>query len=139
MRKKLLRVIDQLNRAQFTGSLAPVECAVYELQRIIDNDLNEEVPESITSESISKFKEITDSMVKTYEAKNHDYGNSFDQSLNEFGLVSSVVRLGDKMNRIKSLIKKEAKVKDESIKDTFLDMANYAIMTVMWMNKNQNV
>lgn len=138
MRKKLLRVIDQLNRAQFTGSLAPVECAVYELQRIIDNDLNEEVPESITSESISKFKEITDSMAKTYEAKNHDYGNSFDQSLNEFGLVASVVRLGDKMNRIKSLIKKEAQVKNESIEDTLLDMANYAIMTVLWMNNKKS-
>lgn len=138
MRKKLLRVMDQLNRAQFTGSLAPVECAVYELQRIIDNDLNEEVPESITSESISKFKEITDSMAKTYEAKNHDYGNSFDQSLNEFGLVASVVRLGDKMNRIKSLIKKEAQVKNESIEDTLLDMANYAIMTVLWMNNKKS-
>lgn len=138
MRKKLLRVIDQLNRAQFTGSLAPVECAVYELQRIIDNDLNEEVPESITSESISKFKEITDSMAKTYEAKNHDYGNSFDQSLNEFGLVASVVRLSDKMNRIKSLIKKEAQVKNESIEDTLLDMANYAIMTVLWMNNKKS-
>lgn len=138
MRKKLLRVIDQLNRAQFTGSLAPVECAVYELQRIIDNDLNEEVPESITSESISKFKEITDSMAKTYEAKNHDYGNSFDQSLNEFGLVASVVRLGDKMNRIKSLIKREAQVKNESIEDTLLDMANYAIMTVLWMNNKKS-
>ena len=43
------------------------------------------------------------------------------------------------MNRTKSLIKKEAQVKDESIKDTLLDMANYAIMTVMWMNKNQKV
>lgn len=138
MRKKLLRVIDQLNRAQFTGRLAPVECAIYELQRIIDNDLNEEVPESITSESISKFKEITDSMAKTYEAKNHDYGNSFDQSLNEFGLVASVVRLGDKMNRIKSLIKKEAQVKNESIEDTLLDMANYAIMTVLWMNNKKS-
>ena len=43
------------------------------------------------------------------------------------------------MNRIKSLVKKEAQVKDESIKDTLLDMANYTIMTVMWMNKNQKV
>ena len=139
MKKKLLRVIYQLNRAQITGSLAPVECAVYDLQKIIDNDLNKEVPESITSESISKFKEITDSMAKTYESKNHDYGNSFELSLDEFGLIASVVRLNDKMNRIKSLIKKEAKVKDESIKDTLLDMANYAILTIMWMNKNQNV
>ena len=54
-------------------------------------------------------------------------------------VLASVVRVGDKMNRIKSLIKKEAQVKDESIKDTLLDMANYAIMTVMWMNKNQKV
>lgn len=91
------------------------------------------------AESVEKFTEITSNMAKTYAAKNHDYGNSFEESLDEFGLVASVVRLGDKMNRIKSLIKKEAQVKDESIRDTLLDMANYAIMTVMWMNKNQKV
>lgn len=86
-------------------------------------------------DSVEQFMAITNNMAKTYAAKNHDYGNSFEQSLDEFRLVASVVRIGDKMNRIKSLIKKEAKVKDESIKDTLLDMANYAIMTVMWMNK----
>lgn len=91
------------------------------------------------SDNVEQFMSITQDMTKTYAAKNHDYGNSFEGSLDEFGLVASVVRLGDKMNRIKSLIKKEAQVKDESIKDTLLDMANYAIMTVMWMNKNQKV
>lgn len=93
----------------------------------------------VLSDNIEQFMSITQDMTKTYAAKNHDYGNSFEESLDEFGLVASVVRLGDKMNRIKSLIKKEAQVKDESIKDTLLDMANYAIMTVMWMNKNQKV
>lgn len=87
------------------------------------------------AESVEKFTEITSNMAKTYAAKNHDYGNSFEQSLDKFGLVASVVRLGDKMNRIESLTKKESQVKDESIKDTLLDMANYAIMTVMWMDK----
>lgn len=87
------------------------------------------------AESVEKFTEITSNMAKTYAAKNHDYGNSFEQSLDKFGLVASVVRLGDKMNRIESLTKKEAQVEDESIKDTLLDMANYAIMTVMWMDK----
>ena len=91
------------------------------------------------SDNVEQFMSITQNMTKTFAAKNHDYGNSFEESLDEFGLVASVVRLGDKMNRIKSLIKKEAQVKDESIKDTLLDMANYAIMTVMWMNKKQNV
>lgn len=93
----------------------------------------------VLSDNIEQFMSITQDMTKTYAAKNHDYGNSFEESLDEFGLVASVVRLGDKMNRTKSLIKKEAQVKDESIKDTLLDMANYAIMTVMWMNKNQKV
>ena len=87
------------------------------------------------AESVERFTEITNNMAKTYAAKNHDYGNSFEQSLDKFGLVASVVRLGDKMNRIESLTKKEAQVKAESIKDTLLDMANYAIMTVMWMDK----
>lgn len=87
------------------------------------------------AESVEKFTEITSNMAKTYAAKNHDYGNSFDKSLDKFGIVASIVRMGDKMNRIESLTKKEAQVKEESIKDTLLDMANYAIMTVMWMDK----
>lgn len=93
----------------------------------------------VLSDNVEQFMSITQNMAKIYAAKNHDYGNSFEESLDEFGLVASVVRMGDKMNRIKSLIKKEAQVKDESIKDTLLDIANYAIMTIMWMNKNQKV
>ncbi len=87
------------------------------------------------SGNIQQFMDITTNMVKTYAAKNHDYGNSFEQSCNKFGIIASVVRLGDKMNRIESLAVKKAEVKDESIKDTLLDLANYAIMTVMWLNQ----
>lgn len=87
------------------------------------------------SDNVSKFMDITANMAKTYAAKNHDYGNSFEQSLDKFGLVASIVRMGDKINRIESLSKKEAKVKDESIKDTLLDLATYSVMTVMWLSK----
>ena len=97
------------------------------------------IGDNVIGDNVEQFMSIAQDMTKTYAAKNHDYGNSFEQSLDKFGLVASVVRLGDKMNRIESLTKKEAQVKDESIKDTLLDMANYAIMTVMWMNKNQKV
>lgn len=86
------------------------------------------------NKSAYKFKELTDKMCETYIRKNHDYGNSFDKSLDKFGLVASAVRIGDKMNRIESLVQEKAMVQDESIKDTLLDMANYAIMTVMWMD-----
>ena len=88
----------------------------------------------VMSDNVQSFMDITTDMAKTYAAKNHDYGNSFEQSCNKFGIIASVVRLGDKMNRIESLVIKKSEVKDESIKDTLLDMANYAIMTVMWLN-----
>lgn len=90
------------------------------------------------SDNVEQFISITQNMTKTYAAKNHDYGNSFELSLDKFGLVASIVRLGDKMNRIESLTKKEAQVKDESIKDTLLDLANYSIMTVMWLDKRKS-
>lgn len=90
----------------------------------------------ILEENVQRFMDITTNMAKTYAAKNHDYGNSFEQSCNKFGIIAAVVRMGDKMNRLESLVVKRAEVKDESIKDTLLDLANYAIMTVMWMSNN---
>lgn len=89
------------------------------------------------NKSAYKFKELTNKMYETYVRKNHDYGNSFDKSLDRFGLVASVVRIGDKMNRVESLVQKKAMVQDESIRDTLLDMANYAIMTVIWLDNQE--
>lgn len=91
----------------------------------------------LANRNVQQFMDITTDMTKTYEAKNHDYGNSFDQSLDKFGLIASVVRMGDKMNRLETLVIKKAQVKDESIKDTLLDLANYAIMTIMWLNNKK--
>lgn len=87
--------------------------------------------------SVDSFMDITTNMAKVYAAKNHDYGNSFDCSLYKFGLIAGLVRMGDKMNRLESLINKKAMVKDESIRDTLLDLASYCIMTVMWLNKEE--
>lgn len=91
----------------------------------------------LTNRNVQQFMDITTDMTKTYEAKNHDYGNSFDQSLYKFGLIASIVRMNDKMNRLETLASKKAEVKDESIEDTLLDLANYAIMTVMWLRNSR--
>ena len=86
---------------------------------------------------VDRFEDITDKMINIFRKKNHDYGNSFEQSLNEEGLAAARIRMGDKWNRFKQLSRgKEALVKDESLRDTLLDMANYSIMTIMWMDKN---
>lgn len=79
------------------------------------------------------FQNITEGMLEVFKRKNADYGNSFDKSLDEDGLLVAKVRLGDKYNRFSQLIKQSQQVDDESLEDTLLDMANYAIMTVMWM------
>lgn len=83
---------------------------------------------------VKKFNEIVTKMSNTYEKKNADYGDSFGQTCDEFGIVAAIVRMNDKMNRIKQLAKNQAKVTDESIKDTLLDLANYAVMTLIWVN-----
>lgn len=88
---------------------------------------------------VDRFENITKNMLKIFKQKNHDYGNSFEQSLNEEGLAASRIRMGDKWNRYKTLSKPrmDAQVNDESLRDTLLDLANYAIMTVMWLDKQK--
>ena len=76
---------------------------------------------------------------KIYEQKNHDYGDSFHETWKEEGFAIARIRLSDNLNRFKKLSRvieldgDDQMVKDESIQDTLLDLANYAIMTVMEM------
>ncbi|MDT2782907.1 nucleotide modification associated domain-containing protein [Vagococcus fluvialis] len=84
------------------------------------------------------FHKIITDLERTYLAKNEDYGNSFEKSLNEYGEVAGLVRIGDKLNRAKNLSKNKANVTDESKIDTYLDMANYNIMQAMWLMKQED-
>jgi hypothetical protein len=92
-------------------------------------------------DKVSKHKNLCEQLNKTYEQKNHDYGNSFGETYKKLGIISAITRISDKYNRICSLATKSAderKVKDESIKDTLLDLANYCIMTVIEMEGENN-
>lgn len=85
---------------------------------------------NIKSEEI--HKKICDELHGLYVKKNRDYGDSFHQSFEEEGMAMPRIRLSDKLNRFKTLTKSdEQNVKDESIRDTLMDLANYALMTVM--------
>ena len=67
-----------------------------------------------------------------YIKKNHDYGNSFTETYRKLGIISAVTRMLDKMNRIVSLVTKDKQeVNDESLRDTLIDLANYAVMAIM--------
>ena len=91
-------------------------------------------------DNIEKFKKLTAEMAALYEEKNRNYGNSFDKSLDEDGLLVSKIRLGDKFNRFNSLLKQQSNgTNDESIKDTLIDLANYAIMSIIWMENQKSI
>jgi hypothetical protein len=77
-------------------------------------------------------------MRQLHDCKNHDYAK-IDDPLSNLKLMalldflpawkSVVVRLGDKFSRLVEFAKKETlKVKDESLLDTCLDLANYALL-----------
>ena len=84
---------------------------------------------------VEKHMAICQELNSIYERKNHDYGDSFHTTYMEEGMAMPRIRLSDKLNRFKKLSKNdcEVRVNDESIRDTLLDLANYAIMTVIEM------
>ena len=74
-----------------------------------------------------------------YAKKNSDYGDSFHRTFTEEGMAAARIRLGDKFGRFKKLsMTGTQQVNDEPVKDTLLDLANYAIMTVMEMELTEN-
>lgn len=79
---------------------------------------------------VDLHRDICADLTNIYERKNHDYGDAFSKSFEEWGMPMACIRMGDKLNRLKALCKDEAKVA-ESVADTLLDLANYAIMTVI--------
>jgi hypothetical protein len=65
------------------------------------------------------------------EKKNADYASEDDPYANfrMFGLVGIVVRLGDKLARLKTFTERGSfKVQDEQLHDTLLDIINYAVL-----------
>lgn len=83
-------------------------------------------------DKVQKHMEICKKLNAIYERKNADYGDSFHKSYEDEGMAMPRIRIGDKYNRLCSITRsKDIKVTDESVVDTLLDLANYAIMTVM--------
>lgn len=85
--------------------------------------------------NVEKHKEICNYLNDLYAKKNHDYGDSVHDTFLKYGLTSFLVRMEDKLNRARTLSQKEALVNDEKIRDTLLDLANYAIISVIELDK----
>ena len=83
---------------------------------------------------VSQYKGVQNEAISLFKKKNQDYGDSFAN----FGPVGVIVRMGDKINRLSSITKSSVSlVKTESIRDTLIDLHNYAAMAIMLMDEEK--
>lgn len=88
-----------------------------------------------------RFRDITEKMRETFLKKNHDYGNSFHETWDEFGdkgIITALTQISHKYHRLMNIGLGTKPLADESIDDTLLDMANYCILTIMELEKARN-
>lgn len=84
------------------------------------------------------FRKVAEELGNLYEAKNKAYGNSFGDTFQKLGIISAVTRISDKYNRLCNLATHpDIDNIGESLDDTLRDLAIYAIMTIMELNKNR--
>ena len=81
--------------------------------------------------NVERMYELATSMADTYARKNADYGDSFHTSVQKYGLIAALTRMSDKWNRLENLMLHGNGQVNESITDTLIDLAAYALMTVM--------
>jgi len=92
---------------------------------------------NIHMDRVSQYKAVQNEAISLFKKKNQDYGDAFAN----FGPVGVIVRMGDKINRLASVTGSSVSlIKNESIRDTLIDLHNYAAMAIMLMDeKNKPV
>ena len=105
-----------------------------------DTDIsNKEVMRAIPEEIKRKINEhgaICDYLKDLYKTKNADYGDCMHPLFKEYGLTTFLVMLDIKLSRIKSLQYKSNHY--ESLEDSLLDLANYAMIAVTEIRDAKN-
>ena len=82
-----------------------------------------------TKEKLQTLKTLHSQQQAIYAEKNEKYQDAFGKTYAEYGPTVAIIRLEDKLNRVKALV--SAGLNDsngESLVDTLIDMANYANM-----------
>ena len=78
------------------------------------------------------MKKIQEEALELFTRKNIDYGDAFA----EFGVIGVLIRIEDKLKRSMSITKNGVNlVKDEKIRDTLIDLHNYAAMALMLIDE----
>ena len=84
---------------------------------------------------MNEFLEILKPVAELLKRKNTDYGGSYDELRDKFGEVAFIIRLHDKLARLKTLTAQKAQVNDESIEDTIKDIIGYCTLELCYIQK----
>ena len=77
---------------------------------------------------VEQLKRIQSEGLELFRRKNADYGDAFAK----YGVIGVLMRIEDKIQRSLSITKNGVNlVNDEGIRDTLLDLHNYAAMALM--------
>ena len=83
-----------------------------------------------------QLENVQKDALEMFKKKNADYGDAFAK----FGVIGVLMRIEDKIQRSLSISKKNiTMVNDESIRDTLLDLHNYAAMAIMLLDENKDI
>ena len=146
--KKTSGVFSTMVRLNNKGRMAKLIDDLYkgdektreEIKKNLSEGLKEmEVSDKTKGTESDTFESVLDEMKKLHAKKDKDHGSAFHKSFEEFGVTAGVVRLNDKMERVKSLVKNgKAEVKDESLLDSLEDLACYAVMLYVELKNKDN-
>lgn len=78
---------------------------------------------------------VSDEVKATLIRKNRDYGDSFAKQYAKYGLMCGLIRMDDKMSRLQTLVGGQEAEVAESIEDTLMDLAGYAILCAVEFRK----
>jgi hypothetical protein len=82
---------------------------------------------------IEQMNRIQSEAFSLFTKKNADYGDAFAK----YGMIGVLMRIEDKLQRLMSITKTGVNlVNDEGLRDTLLDLHNYAAMAIMLMDEN---
>tara|TARA_B110000037_G_C16975391_1_gene446806 strand:- start:583 stop:912 length:330 start_codon:yes stop_codon:yes gene_type:complete len=86
----------------------------------------------MASNRVEQMMTVQKEGLELFKKKNADYGDSFAN----FGPIGVIVRMGDKINRLSSVTNNGVNlVNNESVRDTLIDLHNYAAMAIMLLDE----
>jgi len=85
---------------------------------------------------LSQLEKVQKEGLSLFKKKNADYGDAFAT----YGPVGVLVRMGDKISRLQSISSTGVNlINTESIRDTLIDLHNYAAMAVMLIDEKKDL